>query len=291
MKSMTGYGRGQASDLGLAITVEVNSVNRKQLEPAINLPRDLTSLEPRVREIIAGTVSRGRINVLVTTASRATETPGDLIDWAAADRAHAALTELATRFQLVNRVELQSILAIPGVLRLAVRNVDSETAWPLLEAALRVALDQLVAMRTREGVDLRTDLESRAANIASAIEKIRGVHPGVVEKYRTALFERVRKIGLELEWEDDRLAKEVVLFADRSDISEELTRLQSHLGQFTENLAKAESIGRTLEFIVQEIGRELNTLGSKANDVAISQIVVTCKSEMEKIREQVQNIE
>lgn len=291
MKSMTGYGRGHVAEGDLAITVEINSVNRKQLEPAINLPRDLSSLEPRLREIIAAQLSRGRINVLVTAQYSPNRESGDLIDWAAADRAHAALQGLVSRYQLANSVDLQSILAIPGVLRADTPSLDLENVWLCLEKTFRLALDELIAMRKREGVDLRADLESRGANISAAIAKTRELHPTVIAKYRAALLERVRKIGLELEWDDERLTKEVVLFADRSDISEELTRLQSHLGQFSESLAKDEPIGRTLEFIVQEIGRELNTLGSKANDSAISQIIVTCKSEMEKIREQVQNIE
>jgi uncharacterized protein (TIGR00255 family) len=291
MKSMTGYGRGQASDANFAVTVEVNSVNRKQLEPAINLPRDLAALEPRVREIIAASLSRGRINVLITTASLASDATSNLIDYAAADRAHAALRELADRYALTEGVSLRSILHMPGVLRVESHKVDQETVWPTLEKSLHLALEQLIAMRTREGVDLGTDLENRAANIASAIQKIRQLHPAVVEKYRAALHERIRKVGIELELDDERLTREVVLFADRCDISEELTRLHSHLGQFSENLTRSEPIGRTLEFIVQEIGRELNTLGAKANDASISQLIVTCKGEMEKIREQVQNIE
>ncbi|HEX8373520.1 MAG TPA: YicC/YloC family endoribonuclease, partial [Chthoniobacterales bacterium] len=199
--------------------------------------------------------------------------------------------ELSARYQLTGGVDLRSLLLIPGVLRAEVQTLDSQSVWPTLEKALRQAVEQLIAMRTREGVDLRTDLSARGSNISAAVEKIRQLHPEVLERYRTALHERVRKAGAELELDDERLAREVVLFADRSDISEELTRLQSHLGQFSENLTRSEPIGRTLEFIVQEIGRELNTLGAKANDVAISQIIVTCKSEMEKIREQVQNIE
>jgi uncharacterized protein (TIGR00255 family) len=288
---MTGYGRAQLADDKLSVTVEVNSVNRKQLEPAINLPRDLSGLEPRVREIIAAQLSRGRINVLVNTTSKVAESAGDLIDWPAAERAHEALQELVAKHQLTGGVGLQSILSIPGVLRVDAQTVDAKTIWPLLEKTLRQALDQLVAMRTREGTDLRIDLKSRAANILAAVAKIGKLHPLVIEKYRAGLHERVRKMGVELQLDDERLTKEVVLFADRADISEELTRLQSHLGQFSENLIMSEPIGRTLEFIVQEIGRELNTLGSKANDASISQIIVTCKSEMEKIREQVQNIE
>ncbi len=291
MKSMTGYGRGHVSDSHHAVTVEVSSVNRKQLEPAINLPRDLAMLEPRVREVIAARIARGRINIQISVAGLALDAAAEFIDWTAADRANGALRELASRYGLTGGIDLRDLLAMPGVLRAEEVSTDAEAVWPALEPALREALDQLVAMRAREGDDLRADLQNRADEIDAAVGRIGQLHPLTIEKYRAGLQERVRKAGLELDLDDERLAREVVLHAERCDISEELTRLQSHLGQFRENLTKSEPVGRTLEFIAQEIGRELNTLGAKANDAAISQLIVTCKAGMEKIREQLQNIE
>ena len=146
-------------------------------------------------------------------------------------------------------------------------------------------------MREREGKNLAKDLIHRLKIVREALHKIRELHPEVLKKFRQSLQERIAKVGLEIPIDDERIVKEVIFFADKSDITEELTRLESHFTQFAHHLRKAEPVGRTLEFMTQEIGRELNTLGSKANDVEISQLVVTCKAEMEKIREQIQNIE
>ena len=146
-------------------------------------------------------------------------------------------------------------------------------------------------MREREGKHLSVDLRKRLKIVRDAVKKVGKIQPGVVKRYRQQLQERISRAGIELPIDDDRLVKEVVVFADRSDVTEELTRVASHFEQFEHHLAKNEPVGRTLEFMCQEIGREFNTLGAKANDVAISQLVVTCKAEMEKIREQIQNIE
>jgi len=152
-------------------------------------------------------------------------------------------------------------------------------------------LRDLVAMREREGKNLAKDLIKRLKLVREAIRKIRKLQPVVMTRYRQSLHERIQRAGLELPVDDDRLAKEVIFFAEKSDITEELTRLESHFAEFAHHLRRNEPVGRTMEFISQEIGRELNTVGAKANDVGISQLVVTCKAEMEKIREQIQNIE
>src|SRR5207244_6626300 len=155
-----------------------------------------------------------------------------------------------------------------------------------VDSALDAALQQLIKMRAKEGSNLHKDLTRRAKSILQSIARIRKLRPGVVKRYREVLLERIKKVGLEIGVADDRLAKEVALFAERSDFSEELTRVESHIGQFMETANKEEAIGRTLEFISQEIGRELNTLSAKANDAEISQIVVVCKAEWARIREQ-----
>jgi uncharacterized protein (TIGR00255 family) len=169
--------------------------------------------------------------------------------------------------------------------------VEPDAAWPPIEQALRTALVDLIKMREREGKHLAKDLIHRLKAIRKKLKEIRGLHPDVIKKYRAALLDRLEKAGLPLDPKDERIVKEISFFADRADISEELTRLESHLAQFAHHLRKNEPVGRTLEFIGQEISRELNTLGAKANDAAISQHVVACKAELEKIREQVQNLE
>jgi uncharacterized protein (TIGR00255 family) len=188
-------------------------------------------------------------------------------------------------------ITIGTILQAPGVMRSPEHSVKPEEAWPAVQQALGTALGELIKMREREGKHLAKDLIHRLKTLRQAIKEIRALYPDVVKKYRATLRERLEKAGLDLPLDDERLLKEVTIFADRSDVSEELTRLESHLAQFAHHLRKNEPVGRTLEFITQEIFRELNTLGAKSNDAEISQRVVACKSELEKIREQILNLE
>jgi uncharacterized protein (TIGR00255 family) len=169
--------------------------------------------------------------------------------------------------------------------------VDTDAAWPPLKKALKAALDQFVKMRQSEGEALAADLRKRVLAIQRNVKTVGVLAPKVMEHHRGTLLDRAAKAGLEIESSDERLLKEIVFFADRSDISEELTRLRSHLDQFFGQLSKDEPVGRTLDFLLQEMFREVNTVGNKANFLAISQVVVTMKTELEKLREQVQNIE
>jgi uncharacterized protein (TIGR00255 family) len=188
-------------------------------------------------------------------------------------------------------ITIGTILQAPGVMRLPEETVDPQRAWPAVEQALSDALAELIKMREREGKHLAKDLIHRLKTVRANVKHVRSLHPQVVEHYRSALRDRLGKAGLDIALNDERLLKEISIFADRSDVSEELTRLESHLAQFAHLLRKNEPVGRTLEFITQEIARELNTLGAKANDAAISQHVVASKAELEKIREQIQNLE
>jgi len=179
----------------------------------------------------------------------------------------------------------------PGVLDSENAEIDADTAWPAVRKALDAALEQFIKMRKKEGEALAADLRKRILSIQRNVKTISVLAPKVMEHHRGLLLERAAKAGLEIEASDERLLKEIVFFADRSDISEELTRLRSHLDQFFGHLAKDEPVGRTLDFLLQELFRETNTIGNKANFLAISQIVVVMKTELEKLREQVQNIE
>jgi uncharacterized protein (TIGR00255 family) len=288
---MTGYGRGEADHGGTKISVELNSVNRKQSDIVLNLPRDLTELEPRIRQTINEKISRGRMNVLVTLQESANGARQLALDTGLARSYHEAMLTLQKELSAPGEITIGTILQAPGVMRSPEHSVEAESAWPVLEQALAAALAELVRMREREGKHLAKDLIHRLKLLRQEIKEVRALYPDVVKKYRTALLERIEKAGLNLPVEDERLLKEIAFFADRSDISEELTRLESHLAQFAHHLRKNEPVGRTLEFITQEIFRELNTLGAKSNDAAISQHVVACKSELEKIREQIQNLE
>ena len=288
---MTGYGRGEVDHGGAKFRVELNSVNRKQSDIVINLPREFTGLEPRIRQAINERLSRGRTSVIVSREEGVDGNRKLALDTALARSYHDAMRALQKELDAPGEITIGTILQAPGVMRFSEGTVDAEQAWPSIEEALEIALGELIKMREREGKHLAKDLTQRLKTIRSELKQVRALFPGAVKKYRAALHERISKAGLELAADDERLLKEVALFADRSDVSEELTRLESHLAQFADQLRKEEAIGRTLEFITQEIARELNTLGAKANDAAISQHVVMCKAELEKIREQIQNLE
>ena len=291
MRSMTGYGRGQSGTNGTQFSVELNSVNRKQSDVTVALPRELAELEPRVRDLINSAISRGRLNVVVASHAGCGGGQKAVIDTALARIYYAAMRELQAELGAGGEVGIDTVLRAPGVVRVPEDQVTPAVAWPHVEAALKEALKDLILMREQEGKHLAKDLIHRLKLVRECVRKIHKLHPNVVKKYRQTLLDRIQKAGLDLPVDDERIVKEVIFFADKSDISEELTRLESHFSQFAHHLRKSEPVGRALDFMTQEISREFNTLGSKANDVEISQIVVTCKAEMEKIREQIQNIE
>jgi uncharacterized protein (TIGR00255 family) len=288
---MTGYGRGEIDHNGTKISVELNSVNRKQSDIVVNLPRDLAELEPRIRQAINENISRGRTNVMVTLHEGSNGGRKLALDTELARSYHAAMLELQKELDAPGEITIGTILQAPGVMRLPEQTINAEEAWSAIDRALRAALGDLIKMREREGKHLAKDLIHRLKAMRKNLKEVRALHSDVVKKYRAVLLDRMEKAKLPIASDDERLVKEITFFADRSDVSEELTRLESHLAQFAHHLRKNEPVGRTLEFITQEIFRELNTLGAKANDAAISQRVVACKAELEKIREQIQNLE
>jgi len=290
MRSMTGYGRGECAKGGFKFTVELNSVNRKQSDISINIPNELAELEPRIRDEINAHVSRGRINAVVVCHRGDSDGHVEL-DTKLARNYLRAIHKLQRELKLDGSLTLDTILRAPGVLRLAESSVKAEAVWEGVEAALKKALAQLIRMREKEGKHLAADLAARLDLLTEGVTAIRQTAPGTVKRYREQLHARVKEAGLDLPLQDERLMKEVVLFADRCDISEELTRLESHLRQFRGCLKSPEPVGRTLDFLAQETNREINTIGSKANAAEVSQWVVQMKAELEKIREQVQNIE
>ncbi|MBI07838.1 MAG: YicC family protein [Opitutae bacterium] len=292
MKSMTGYGRGECVRDGCKVTVEITSVNRRQGEIGVHLPRDLDALEPRMREVIGGAVSRGRVNARVSVAFNGSTDGKAVIDVALAKRYLRDFRKLKKDLGLSSEVQMEHVLRAPGVLQVAEREVVAADYWPTVNAATERALKELVAMRSREGAALKKDLVKRVRLMRGAVAKVARRAPAVLKQYRKNLLGRVEEAGVDLSaMDDERVLREVVLFAERSDITEELTRLGSHFGQFDDCLKKREPVGRTLDFLSQEMNREINTIGSKANDPAISRLVVTLKTELEKFREQVQNVE
>ncbi|MEW6155892.1 MAG: YicC/YloC family endoribonuclease [Verrucomicrobiota bacterium] len=293
MKSMTGHGRGEWAQHGWKVTAELSSVNRKQSELTIYLPRELEPLEARVRELINRKIARGRLVARFTL---------HLADDSASSRIQINLPlarayarefhKLAAELKIHETLTLDMLMRVPGVLRSEAEISDAEEFWPAVEKALLQALQDLLQMRSREGAHLQQDLAKRIELMRKATVRIQRRSPQMVKKYREQLCERIRAAGAEVQGlDDERLLKEVVYFADRSDISEELTRLQSHFKQFDDYASSNGPVGRTLDFLAQEINREINTIGSKSTDSLISREVVKLKAELEKFREQVQNVE
>ena len=290
---MTGYGRGECAQDGLKITVEVSSVNRKQAEVSVTLPRELELLEAQIRDAINRQVARGRVNARVTlhTAENKLSARKHINEQLA--KAYAAeLARLAKQLKLAGEVTLDQVLRAPGVFQTDEELAGTEDLWPAVQKALNQSLAALVKMREREGAHLAKDLTARIGVMRTAVEKVQQQAPTTAANYRQNLLERIKSAGLEaIAPDDERLLKEIVLFADRSDISEELTRLQSHFQQYEDCRKSKEPVGRTLDFLAQEMNREINTIGSKANDAVISREIETLKAEMEKFREQAQNVE
>jgi uncharacterized protein (TIGR00255 family) len=294
MESMTGHGRGSAMEGGRRFTVECSSVNRKGLEIAIALPKPLLTLEPKVREEVQRAVRRGRVNVTVALEFTGGSGPEQsVIDKAAARRALKELRALRDELALPGEISLELLLKSPGVLRNAVEESypPTDLLWPMLQAALAQALERLGAMRRKEGAHLVADLLKRIRLLESAAKAIRTRVPAVLRGRRDHLKGRLEELGSPVSANDPALARELAFMAERSDITEELTRLESHFVQCREALAGSEPTGRTLDYLAQEMFREFNTLGNKAGDAAISQRVVQSKAELDRIREQVANLE
>lgn len=292
MKSMTGYGRGESSQEGFKITIELSSVNRKQIEIAVNLPRDIEVLEAQIRDEINRRVARGRVTVRVSVHAAEAAAGKSRINFTLAKAYAKELRTLAKSLRLSDDVTLDMLSRAPGVLQTDEQIPEAEALWPGASKALKTALDTLIKMREREGAWLGKDLKARIATMRAGVARVQKLAPQVAERYRAQLLARIKSAGLESPvLEEDRLLKEVFYFADRADISEELTRLQSHFQQFDDCVKSGEPVGRTLDFLSQEINREINTIGSKANDSLISREVVVLKAELEKFREQVQNVE
>ncbi len=289
---MTGYGRGEASRNGAKLTVEISTVNRKQAELSLYLPRELDALESRARDEINSRISRGRIVARVGLSAAQGNGSRVKLDADLAKQYAREYRKLAKGLKLRDDLGIDTILRAPGVLQQSDEALDADALWPALRKAARAALGDLLAMRTREGAHLKKDLQQRIGTMQKAVKKISKQAPSTVKRHRELLHERLAAAGLELgKGDDERLLKEVAMFADRIDITEELTRLESHFGQFADCAKANGPVGRTLDFLSQEMNREINTIGSKANDAAISRLVVTLKSELEKFREQVQNVE
>lgn len=290
IESMTGFGRSQATFHGLDLSVEMLAVNRRNLELSVSLPRDWQPLERDIQNILRDRIQRGKVSVYVQAGASAAES-GFHWDANGLESSLRRLGEVAYRHGIGWPPNAETLVRLA-----ALNKVDSLLPGPELVregllGQVEAALAGLLAMRATEGAALAGDLLERLGCMEAALAEIRKLSAGIVPRYREQLLQRLGQAGLELDLSDDRVLREIALFADKCDTSEEQTRLESHFSQFRECLAAGSPVGRKLEFIVQEINREFNTIGSKANNIELSRHVIEAKNEIERVREQIQNIE
>ncbi|ATB38120.1 hypothetical protein CYFUS_003546 [Cystobacter fuscus] len=291
LKSMTGFGAGRARVGDEEFSVEVRSLNHKFCEVKARLPRELAALEPVLVKQVKDRLARGAVDVFIKrhTATAAGTVP--VVDVGLAREWARALREVGEALGELAEVSWSVVASQPGVVRLEERGMNVESATQAVSGALEQALTALEQMRQIEGEAIRVDLETRLGLIERWSREVAGLAPRSVEEYRQRLTERVAELARGISVDEQRLAQEVALFAERSDIAEEMTRLASHLEQFRQLMGAGEPSGRRMDFLVQEMHREVNTTGSKSQHAEISARVVSMKAEVERIREQVQNVE
>ncbi len=293
MKSMTAFGRGEAAGAGCQLTVEIRTLNHRFLDVHLRLPRSLLMLEDRLRQLISSHIARGRVELSVALTYIGQSSRSLVVDAHLLQEAAAILTELQETFGLPEPWGWEQLLRFPEVITLQETTPgDTEALWSVLSAAGHQALEVVEAMRRREGDYLRGELLTHLQRVLDQVEVIELRASTVPEAYRDKLLARLAQLlPASAPVDPQRLAQEVALLADRADITEELARLRSHVEQFQQAMVAAGPCGRKLDFLLQEMNREVNTIGSKATDALISQAVISVKTDLERLREQVQNIE
>ena len=289
MRSMTGYGRASAAFAGGELSVQVSSVNRRSLDLSIKMPGEWESLEAEAGLRVRGVAIRGKISVEVEF--NPTEGASDGADEAAIGAILDRLASLADARHIPFEPTAELLWQIANSQRAGATLPPAEKARPVLLELIDRALADFAAMRTKEGAALAEDFNERILLCRRHLEAIRERAPAVAPTYRAQLFKRLREAGLEMDLNDERVLREIALFADRCDVTEETVRFRSHLDQLDGLLKGGDEIGRKADFILQELGREANTIGSKANDLAISKSVIELKNELERVREQMANVE
>ena len=291
IKSMTGYGRGQATVEGMDITVEIKSVNHRYYEYTSRLPRTYGFLDDKLKSYLQGSISRGKVDVYVSIDI--VDAPGSevAVNYALAEGYLRGLRALAERYGLRDDITVANLARYPDILTVRKAAEDEEKIWEAVRRVADMALERFLQMREREGARMREDILSRAQTILHAVEKVEERSPQTVKEHMDKVQARMRELLGDASVDEQRLLTEAAIFADKIAVAEETVRLRSHLDQLEQLLGGDEPVGRKLDFLVQEINREANTIGSKAQDVALARIVVDIKAEIEKIREQIQNIE
>ncbi len=291
IKSMTGFGRGECSDEFRKITVELKSVNHRYLDINIRMPRKLNVFESSVRAALKERISRGKLDVYVNCEDLTEGEVSVKYNRAAAVEYLVHLREMAKELSLEDDIRVSSLSRYPDVLSAGEAPFNEEEVLPLIEKALAAAVTQLLEVREREGRELQTDLEEKLQHMCESVDKVEERGPQIAAEYRERLDQKVRDLLDNVQIEESRLASEIVIFADKICTDEETVRLRAHIHSMLDTFQTEGDVGRKLDFIAQEMNREANTILSKANDLATSELAIELKTEIEKVREQIQNIE
>jgi uncharacterized protein (TIGR00255 family) len=291
IKSMTGYGKGRTAVGDIALTVEVKSVNHRYGDVSVKLPRFLLGLEGEIKKRVSARLKRGKIDVFINVEGASSSILRPVVNRDLADAYLELFRRMRADYELNDEITLDLLVRQKEVVTLAESAPDEDALGSCLDGSLDSALDALERMRMAEGAATQRDMQERLDNLAKLLAEARVRAPLVPREWQGKLTERLARLEKGFEVDPQRVAQEVAVFADRCDVSEELTRFQSHLEQFRDLFESEDPVGRQLDFIVQEINREANTMGSKSNDLELTRLVVAMKAELEKIREQVQNIE
>jgi len=291
IRSMTGYGRGEYEEKGKKITVEIKAVNHRYNELTVKLPRSMNYLEENIRKYVAKEISRGKTDLYVSYETHAEEDISININYALADSYVEKLKEIEEKYGYKGSDNLSLIAKFPDIISAEKKDEDEDLIWAYLQNALDGALAQFVAMRIKEGEALKNDIIIKSEGLKALVSQIADKAPLVAEGYRQKLTTRLGELLSGVDIDEQRIITEVTIFADKSCIDEEITRLNSHINQLDEILCSGGMVGRKLDFLIQEMNREANTIASKSNEIEITKITIELKSEIEKIREQVQNIE
>lgn len=289
--SMTGYGRAEGSTQAGDLLIEMRTVNHRSLDLHLRGPRELGTVEPRLRDAIRRRISRGRVEVFTTVRHRSPERIHLKIDRDLARKYHDAAFSLAEELDLPTEIGVEFIMKLPDVFYEKEEALDADRFWKEFSPLVKKALDQVCSMRRDEGARLAKDVRTRLKKLETSARTVRRRRKTAVQSYSTLLHERLDELVKDLDLDPVRMAQEVALLVEKSDISEELVRVESHLKQFRSELSADGAVGRQLDFLCQELIREVNTMGSKSTDMEITRRVLAMKGEIEKIREQVQNIE
>ena len=290
--SMTGFGRGEYKDDNYYFLVECKTINHKYCDINIRLPRKISFLEDKIRNFIKDYIKRGRVDVYIKLDLLGSEDVNLKFDDILASQYVNILREIRDKFDLVDDISVMNVAKFPDVIKTEEKEEDEDLLWSMLSTALEETLNNLKEMRSEEGQKLAKDVLERCDILQSTIEEIEKNSYNVVIDYNEKLNNRISEILDNPSLIDEnRLAQEVAIYADKSNITEEIVRFKSHIGQLRNTIVKDESIGRKIDFLIQEMNRETNTIGSKSSDLNITNLVVEIKSELEKIREQIQNIE